>query len=625
MNTFTPSQNKHDFYLRLGFALFASFGAIWVGEIIYLGEYITTDENSYLFQTWLFLNGEMRAETPPLAAKDLFFHRMIILDENAGWLSRYPPAQPLWLVPGMWIGYPRAMTAVAAFISLWFTIKAGERLNIPIWITATLMLISPYFWLMQGSVLSHTSGLAVTAIMTWAFLIWTQNNKIRYAAIAGLAWAFLFLNRTYTSSWIAIAFGVFALIHLLRNWQTQRLIGTLAFAACASIGAILFLFYNNLVSGDPYLSSYLYYDPADGPGFGQRHSVKYTVTHTLEKGWDTILFNLQTLNLRLWGFSGSLIAWLALALIGWKKRITLLLLSSTFLVWISYIAFWFRGIPEVAPIYYYETLVFVVLSAGLGVHRLCTLNWPMPLLAKKMSLSLVFLLVSVSALSTFKQTAQIITDQNRLKQGYQKVIHDVPPHSIVLLSNVPKDILDQATWNPYGLQSEPLIMRDGWGVTRIIHQLFPNRAIYKVSGHQPMPAQIIQKNESPTFLFSAIQMRATTGEKNNHQQRVAKQGSHRAGLISYGHKQYLMPGDYSIIFKLQAKPVDASAPLTDAGYVELYSHSSNESIIHQPIPAESKSIHIKMHLPTLTIIEPKVFYSGKGHLMMEQIKITQLN
>ena len=109
--------------LRLALALLAAVGALYIGEHIYLGEYLTTDENSYMFQAWIFLQGKFSLSCPPL--EDAFFHRMIICDDQAGWVSRYPPAHSIWLMPGIALEFPRLMTAVAASLSVWF--KAGPE------------------------------------------------------------------------------------------------------------------------------------------------------------------------------------------------------------------------------------------------------------------------------------------------------------------------------------------------------------------------------------------------------------------------------------------------------------------------------------------------------------------
>ena len=85
MNVASAARDTKNTYLRLLFALLAAFGALLVAKYVYLGEFLTTDENSYLFQAWLFSNGEYRTDIPFPALKHVFTHRMIILDQEAGW------------------------------------------------------------------------------------------------------------------------------------------------------------------------------------------------------------------------------------------------------------------------------------------------------------------------------------------------------------------------------------------------------------------------------------------------------------------------------------------------------------------------------------------------------------
>ena len=124
---FSGILSDRHFLARLALALLVAGGALIIGEKIYFGEYLTTDENSYMFQAWLFLQGKLSQSCPPL--EDAFFHRMIICDEQVGWVSRYPPAHSIWLVPGVALGYPRLRSAVAAFLAVWFLSAAAARLK----------------------------------------------------------------------------------------------------------------------------------------------------------------------------------------------------------------------------------------------------------------------------------------------------------------------------------------------------------------------------------------------------------------------------------------------------------------------------------------------------------------
>jgi len=541
---------------------------------------------------------------------------MIINDDQLGWFSRYPPAHAVWLIPGVAVGYPRLMVAVAAFISAWFLIKAGEKLKISTWIIAGLLLLSPYFWLMQGSVLSHTSGLAGTAIMIWAYLVWLQDRSASYAAIAGLAWAFLFLNRTYTALWIALPFAVDALLRLFYCRTRNQLIGTLAFAGCAATGAAIYLLYNAATTGNPLMPAFLVYNPTDGPGFGNRHGGKFSPAD----GWEFIIYDLTTLNVRLWGFTGSLVAWLALAIAGWKKGITPLMLSATFLVWLGYMGFWFIGIPQVAPVYYYETLAFMILTAGMGLSRLFGLLNQFSRWARIVVALLVVSVVGKYAVTTFNTYADVITKRHKFKSAYQQVIHDVPPGSIVLLNHVPKDILDETSWNPHGLKSDPLIMRDGYGVLHPIYYLFPNRSVYKVKGYSPKPAQPINHVGGKIAPIHANQMRANTGllTDNLRESRIlAEAPIHKKGFLGNSFYQYLIPGEYEVKYYIEASGTGNMV----IGKLDLVSNSGKDVLVQQDIFPGDTEVTLNVVLDKITLAEPRIHFSGNGRLGFDRIEI----
>jgi len=100
-----------------------------IHAVVFLGDPITTDENSYVFQAYNFLDGVIARPFPP--APGSFFHEMIILDEEAGWLSRYPPGHPLWLLLGCALGYSQLMVAIAAGLALWLIGRSAVLLRQP--------------------------------------------------------------------------------------------------------------------------------------------------------------------------------------------------------------------------------------------------------------------------------------------------------------------------------------------------------------------------------------------------------------------------------------------------------------------------------------------------------------
>lgn len=604
-------------FIRLVLALLVAGGALIIGEKIYFGEYLTTDENSYMFQAWLFLQGKLSQSCPPPGRCFFSSHDHLRRPGGVG-IALPPPAHSIWLIPGVALGYPRLMSAVAAFLAVWFLTSAAERLRISIWISGAMLIISPYFWLMWGSVLSHTSGLAATAIMLWAYLVWIQDRKQAYAALAGLAWAFLFLNRSYTALWIALPFAIDALSRLAWMRDRRQLGGTLLFATCAVLGIGLYLAHNHMLTGNALLPPFLHYNPTEGPGF---HSVNGK-EHTLAIGWEFLKYNLSKLNTNLWGFSGSLLVWLALSVYGWRKDLSPLLLSATFLVWIGYTAFWFRGILELPPIYYYETLAFMLLSAGLGLQRLCSLQWWAPRWRRVLATALLAVMILPAAVHTFRENARIISKRTHYTHQFQQVIRGVPPGSIVVLRGLHKDILAQNSWNPRGLQSDPLIVRDVHGVIPLIPRLYPGRSLYLVSGWTPSPAQELPVESSINRDIPALQTNARTG--SNHPStdpplRTAEAPADRKGKLGFGTKQYLLPGHYTIQYRVRASGGPAEIP----GRVDILDRKRKRVLASRKVLPGQKTITLTIQVDEITLVEPRVFFNGEGKLEFESIRIEE--
>ncbi|MCG2660754.1 MAG: hypothetical protein L6437_10980, partial [Kiritimatiellae bacterium] len=171
---------KTSTFIRLATALLAMVAAYILGHWFFFDLPFTTDENSYVFQAHNFLEGHVARRMPPVPWA--FFHPMIICDEQVGWLSRYPPAHSLWLAPGVLIGNARLMSALAAGLSVWLITGCALLLNIPALLISLLLLVSPYFLFVHGSLLSHTSGILAVSLMLWAYLKWAQSARWGYAA-----------------------------------------------------------------------------------------------------------------------------------------------------------------------------------------------------------------------------------------------------------------------------------------------------------------------------------------------------------------------------------------------------------------------------------------------------------
>ncbi|MDA3875224.1 MAG: hypothetical protein PF795_14850, partial [Kiritimatiellae bacterium] len=352
---------------------------------------ITTDENSYLFQAQNFLEFRLARPIPP--AGNAFHHPMIILDEEACWLSRYPPAHPLWLMPGVLIGFPQVMSFIGAAGGLILLAQCSRKLGLSPLIPAILLLLCPFYLFMYGTLLSHTSAFLSTTGLLLCYLHWQQTRDSRYAFFSGICWGLLFLNRTYTATLIALPFGLDAAFQFLRgkprDWK-----GTSLFAGTSLVFALLYRGYNKLAVGSSRATTFLFYDRSEGLGFGPRHTSGLAIEHSLSRGIQNAWENLWQLDLWLFGFQGGLVTVLLLAVLGWHKRWSPLLLLAPLCLWAGYVYFWFPGIEHFRPVYSFETLPFLLLAAGLGLHRLFT-KWPRYRTGFSISFILILLLFSI--------------------------------------------------------------------------------------------------------------------------------------------------------------------------------------------------------------------------------------
>jgi len=146
----------------------------------FCGANMVTDENSYVFQAYNFLDGVIAREKPLLAAQ--VTSEMIICDDDVGWMSRYPPGHALWLLPGAAFDNVRLMSAVAAALGLWLMCCLARDLQIREPIIWVIVLASPFWLIMYGTLFSHTSGFVGTALMLWCYVRWRRGGAVHLHA-----------------------------------------------------------------------------------------------------------------------------------------------------------------------------------------------------------------------------------------------------------------------------------------------------------------------------------------------------------------------------------------------------------------------------------------------------------
>ena len=605
--------------------LLVFFASYFLSQFVFLDAPLTTDENAYIFQANCFADGVLARPVPePMR---MFPHEMLIMDKEVGWLSRYPPAHAAWLVPGVYIQHPRVMVSLAALLSFLLLSRLGVSLGFPTYLFPALVLFSPYFLFMHGTLLSHSSGLLAVSLMFLSYVRWKQTGKIWYAVLAGLGWACFFLNRTYTGALLAIPFGVDALVDLVRYRTRRNLAGTLLFAVFSGLGVVVFQYYNAVTVGDPWTPTYLYYQASDALGFGPRPAGQIPSHHTFSAGIKAMWENLIFLDRWLLGVPGSLVLAVGLGVVGWDRRWSLLCLTSAVIVWLGYVLFWFEGVRTVGPVYYFETLPFLLVLLAFGLRKIYLLLAP----AENRRLIYVTfscLLLGGGSLFFSWQQGHFIRGHQDLGGQYRRLLKLAPENSLILVSKIPgmHYVTRGMAFNQKGLASDPLVAHKGKLHNQVMIGAFPERTPYELvlKGKQLALEPFAETNPVYYRCFASDTF-YRTGEDvilpGGIRKRVARSRAHNADWLAYGASFWVSPGSYLLQVDIDVEAVSSDLPLV----IDIATNQGRNILAHQRLTElEGNVVEVPFEVTRSIKVEPRIYYNGTGNVAAGKMEIIQL-
>lgn len=336
------------------------------------------DSVAYLFQARIFALGLVAAPAPPVP--QAFEHEFVLVRDGL-WFGKYPPGFPLVLALGVLAGAPWLVNPIAGALAVGGVALLGRRVFGPGvgLLAAALLLGSPFFLFLAGSMMSHTTSLLWAVLLLLAF----ERSEAGRAGpgrpaaaafwplLAGFAFGMLFITRQLTALGLAAPFLVAWL------WAARRGgWGALGRPARAALGflppALLLLGFNRALTGSPLVNPFELWWEFDRVGFGP--TVGMHGGHDLGRGLVNTYLNLSELLRHLWGWPHYLT--LAPALVPFlvlrARRWDWLLLLSALGLFGAYVFYWAEGIMY-GPRYYYEANAALALLTARGLAVLAEL------------------------------------------------------------------------------------------------------------------------------------------------------------------------------------------------------------------------------------------------------------
>jgi hypothetical protein len=319
------------------------------------------DAVSYTFQAGLFATGQLALAAPPAAEA---FKGPFEVIWQGRMFSQYPPGAPavyaLGEVVGLaWLVGPLACLVLIGATSWTAGVLFGPGCGLAV---VGLGVLSPFVLFQAGSFLSHPVAGGLLAVALAAFVAGERWRDPRWYSLCGALLGAGFLSREAASVLFALPLG--ARLIATRNWRA--LLQVVAFGLPF---VLVYLLYNQRLTGSPLLLPRTIFDPADHFGFGD--GIGFHQRHTLAAGLANTDELLTILQFDLFGWPPLFaLGLLGLPLFVGRPRTWDLLAAGGFLAFVvAYTAYFYHGIA-LGPRYYFEAMPWLLLLAGRGVQIL---------------------------------------------------------------------------------------------------------------------------------------------------------------------------------------------------------------------------------------------------------------
>lgn len=417
------------------------------------------DEYTYLTTAKLFAVGKLSVPSPQ--PKE-FFDTLNFVN-NGSYYGKYPPGWPAMLAIGIRTGLEWFVNPVLGILTLVIIFVFARTLfsSTVANITMALTLACPFFIFNSACLMSHTSSLLLLTLA--AYFLFCSDKTYMPSFGFGMAAGFAFLIRPFTALLVLAPQVIYFSVQSIRQ-NNSRVLRNLLLGAfpVLILFAALFLFYNYVQTGNPFLQPFNLYNPFERLGFFQ---------HTWKEYSDRLNQNVfeRTLDLIKWTSGVPLLIFLILTI---KKksdpaiRLSLLFLAPALCLLVGYFFYAGSGKYQYGPRYLYESYALLLIPASIGVLAIKRL---VPLL-----------LVTVLFLNTFNFIQKSFYYHREI--GERIHFFDLTNHlsnSVVFIRAVDPTASRYFTRNGLDFNDSVLLLLDlGPENNKEIIRRYPNRSFY---------------------------------------------------------------------------------------------------------------------------------------------------
>jgi len=591
----------------------------------------TSDENAYVFQSKLFLKGKIYGVPHPL--KHFFDAEQVV--STGKWFSRYSPGHSLLILPGVFLNLKNLMPFIYSALTILLVYLILIRLTkntLLSFIGAAAMILSPFFIVMSGTCLSHTSG--ALCVILYVYILYKdvdmKMSRLSNSAIMGFLLGLLFTIRQYSCLLVAFPFVAYYTFLCVKDRKFKNYL----YFVVGSIPPLAVLFiYNYACTGNPLTQTYTYYDPTQKLGFGIRYFGGYDFTP--QTAYKFLRINIALLNERALGipFVPIMIASMIISRNDiWKW----LLASGSLFLMGGYFFFYYPGIFFIGPNYYYEAfpLMIILLFRNLrylyfkgryfiiatAVAAIAAYGYYYPKIMKEVSKGIA------------KHADELVAirdafDKNNIHNAVVIVENDTSFHSwyAMLINNSPF------------FDNDVILARNWYRTNPLLYQYFRDRKFYKVH-FTGRGGEAVVKEIEISKPFNML-FRIDDDFKNNIGKKVylpgtdkfivyARKGTDRAETMLYGPYWQFPRGEYVCDFYIKADRMSNDAPVvkidvsTDSGKTVLAER------VLTGLDFKNKKgylrFQLKYFLDNVSKIETRMYYYGNANVSVKQIRIEQM-